>query len=104
MQTGLAVYLAALAFDFVNATLSSSCAAPHTATCYPWGAEGIASSYWTYRSKETYLRSSAVHMAVAAAALLAPLFLRSRLSGIVAMTTILVVGSFALRHFGPALL
>ncbi|MER2269011.1 hypothetical protein [Methylobacterium oxalidis] len=101
VQIILALVLAGLIYDYVEALGSNACGSPRGVSqgCYPWGmTEGpMEGGSWNYMTKEIYLKSSLVGNAILATAIIAPFLAPGRWSGLAAILTVLVLGFYNLR-------
>lgn len=81
IQVLLALIVVLLIWDFMTALHTNACYLSASEGCYPWGSEGLPSSY---SSKTAYLAHSGLMIATLMVAVLAPMFMPSRRAGIVA--------------------
>ncbi|MGO4386141.1 hypothetical protein AB4Y85_01250 [Microvirga sp. 2YAF29] len=97
LQSLLAFVLFGLVYDFIQAIGASACSdRPIQPDCYPWGAEGLTDNY---DSKEAYLRSSAVGIALLFAASIQPFFAPGPKSGLIRLSVVIVAGGLLLRFW-----
>lgn len=100
LQFALLPFLALFVYDFAVALGAQSCQVrPAASNCFPWGAEATG-GLWHYASKEAYMTSNILQLAVLAAAICAPFWTSGPRRGALSLIVVAAIGTLAIQAVG----